>query len=450
MSTPQRGAYLLKGAALVSMDEQVGDHRQIDILLRHGGIEQVAPDLVAPDADQIDARGMIAMPGLIDSHFHMWSSIGRNFIADGYEYFPAKWATAAHYSPDDFYASVLLGLVECINAGITTVHNWSHNTRTPDHADAELRAHRDGFVRARYSYGHRDGLPGDAPLDFTDIDRVADEWFGASSPFDGLVGLGVNLRGPDLGEDRIFVTEMEQALERGLPVAIHTVQGAKSAVSGPRLEEHGYLGPDFLVAHFLAATEEDRRALARNGSPLSYAVHSELRLGEAGDAREALLRMLSAGVTVSFSIDATSIAPVNLFEAMSIAWNMGIPWQGSPTAGLPPVTMRQCLEMATINGARALGLDSVTGSITPGKRADLILVRAGHVNVAPAVELESTLVRSTTPANVDTVFIDGALVKRGGRLVAHDVEAVVARAEEASQAVRARSAGRLRPAAPAR
>ena len=176
------------------------------------------------------------MPGLIETHFHMWSSLGRNFVSEGFEYFPAKWATSAHYEPDDFHASVLLGLVECLNAGITTVHDWDHNTRTPAHADAELRAHRDGLVRARYAYGHRDMLPVDEALDFTDIDRVRDEWFGPSSPFEGLVHLGVNLRGPDLGEMAVFDVEMRDALDRGLPVAIHTVQGGSTEVSatGPR------------------------------------------------------------------------------------------------------------------------------------------------------------------------------------------------------------------------
>ena len=383
------------------------------------------------------------MPGLIETHFHMWSSLGRNFVSEGFEYFPAKWATSAHYEPEDFHASVLLGLVECLDAGITTVHDWDHNTRTPAHADAELSAHRDGLVRARYAYGHRDMLPVDEALDFTDIDRVRDEWFGAASPFDGLVHLGVNLRGPDLGEMAVFDAEMRDVRDRGLPVAIHTVQGGSTAVSAVELEERGYLGPDFLIAHFLAATQADREAMARTGTPLSYAVHSELRLGDAGDARAALLRFLDAGVTVSLSIDATSIAPVNLFEAMNVAWNLGIPWEGSETAGLPALTFRRCLELATIDGARALGLADVTGSLTPGKRADILLLRATDLNIAPVVDVESSVVRSATPANVDTVLIDGRILKRGGRLTVHDADAIVRAATAAADRVRERAGGRL-------
>jgi 5-methylthioadenosine/S-adenosylhomocysteine deaminase len=375
----------------------------------------------------------------------MWSTVGRNFVSEGFEYFPAKWATSAVYQPEDFYRSVTLGLVECVAAGITTVHNWSHNTRSPAHADAELAAHRDGLVRARYAYGHRDLLPEDEPLDFTDIDRVRGQWFGDESPFDGLVHLGVNLRGPDLGTMAVFDQEMAAAAARGLPVAIHTVQGGSTAVRAPDLEAKGYLGPNFLLCHFLAATEADRQAMARTGTPLSFAVHSELRLGEAGDPRAALLRMLAAGVCVTLSIDAASLAPVNLFEAMHVAWNMGIPWQETDTKDLEPLSFRRCIEMATINGARALGLDAVTGSLTPGKRADLIMLNTRDLNIAPVVDLESTIVRSATPANIDTVMIDGRILKRHRELVAFDVARVVQEAEQSSREVRARAGGRLQP-----
>jgi cytosine/adenosine deaminase-related metal-dependent hydrolase len=386
---------------------------------------------------------MIVMPGLVETHFHMWSALGRNFIAEDFEYFPAKWATAALYEPEDFYRSVVLGLAESLDAGITTVHNWSHNTRTPDHADAELSAHRDVSVRARYAYGHRDGLPEEEALDFRDVDRVRREWFGSDSPFSDRVHLGINLRGPDLGSMHAFDQEMEEARERELPIAIHTVQGGSTAVDATELEREGYLGPEFLIAHFLAATAEDRAALARTNTPLSFAVHSELRLGDAGDARAALLRFIDAGVAVSFSIDATSIAPVDLFQAMNVAWNLGIPWEGTDTADLPALTFSRCLEIATINGARALGLGAVTGSLTPGKAADILLIRADDLNVAPVAAVESAIVRTVTPANVDSVLVGGKFVKRHGDLLGLDRAAIVRDATESADRIRLRAGGRL-------
>jgi 5-methylthioadenosine/S-adenosylhomocysteine deaminase len=432
---------LIRGGAVVSVDPRIGTLHGADILVRQGRIAQIGSPLRAPGAQVIDASRMIVMPGLVETHWHMWSSLGRNFVTQGFEYFPAKWSTAAHYEPEDFYASVRLGLVEALAAGITTVHNWSHNTRTPNHADAELSAHRDVPVRARYAYGHRDALPVDEPLDFRDIDRVRSAWFGQRDAFGGRVHLGVNLRGPDLGNPEVFDAEMVEASARRLPVAIHTVQGGSTTVDAVDLERKGYLGPQFLIAHFLAATEADRAALARTATPLSYAVHSELRLGDAGDARAALLRFLADGVDVSFSIDATSIAPVDLFQAMNLAWNIGIPWQDSPTAGLPALTFRRCLEIATRNGAVALGLGEVTGTLTPGKAADIVLVRHDDLNVAPVAAIESALVRSATPANVDTVIVGGHVVKREGTLVGIDVVDVIRAASEAASRVRTRAGG---------
>lgn len=433
--TPQRASLLLKGGLVLSMDDSIGIRHDCDVAIRDGQIVEVGPGLTLDDAEVVDAGDMIVMPGLVDSHFHMWSSLGRNFIAEGYEYFPAKWATSALYEPEDFYNSVLLGLVESANAGITTVHNWSHNTRTPAHADAELAAHRDGLVRARYAYGHRDMLPEDEPLAFTDVDRVSREWFGTGSPFDGTVHLGVNLRGPDLGDLEVFDKEMAEARSRGLPVAIHTMQGGSTKVRAADLLAKGYLGPELLICHFVAATDEDREIMASTSTPLSYAVHSELRLADAGDPRAHLLKSLRAGVDVSLSIDATSLHPVNLFEAMNVAWNMGIPWEGTDTADLAALTFHDVLAMATINGARALGLEDVTGSLTPGKRADVLLVRKHDLNVAPVGDPLSTVVRSVTPANVDTVIIDGRMVKQGRELLHVDVPEVVRNAERSAERI---------------
>lgn len=439
----RNGDLLIRGGTVVTVDPAIGTLSGADVLVRDGRIAEVGSGLGAQDAELVDAAGMIVMPGLVETHFHMWSSLGRNFITDGFEYFPAKWATAALYEPDDFYRSVALGLAEALGAGITTVHNWSHNTRTPKHADAELSAHRDIPARARYAYGHRDGLPGDEPLDFTDIDRVRRDWFEADPSFAGRVHLGVNLRGPDLGSIEAFDREMAEARARHLPVAIHTVQGGSTAVDATELERKGYLGPNFLIAHFLAATAEDRAALARTRTPLSYAVHSELRLGDAGDARAALLSCLAAGVDVSFSIDATSIAPVDLFQAMNVAWNMGIPWEGTATASLPALTFRRCLEIGTIAGARALGLGDLVGSLTPGKLADLLLIRADDLNVGPLAAVESAIVRAVTPANVDSVLVGGRFVKRGGELVDIDAAALMRAASESAGRIRQQAGGRL-------
>lgn len=151
--------------------------------------------------------------------------------------------------------------------------------------------------------------------------------------------------------------------------------------------------------------------MARTNTPLSFATHSEFRLGLAGDPRVTLLRMRKAGVLISLSFDATSIAPPNMFETMRFTWNMGIPWRGTPSENQSPVGFRDVIAMATINGARALGLGDVTGSLTIGKRADIILIRGNDINVAPVANVETAVVQSATPANVDTVIVNSKIVE---------------------------------------
>jgi cytosine/adenosine deaminase-related metal-dependent hydrolase len=443
-----RGVYLIKDGAVITVDPQQGTLPQADVLVRDGAIEEIGTGLAAADAEIIDASDMIMMPGLIDTHYHMWSALGRNFLSDGgFDYFPAKWATAEHYGPEDFHNSVMLGLAELADGGVTCVHNWSHNNRSPGHVDGELDAHRKSRLRARYSLGHVDRMPPDTVNTFDDLDRVRSEWFADASRLDGMVHLGVNLRGTVQSEARVFHHEMEDMLRRGLAVSIHASQTRPNTDDAADYERRGYLGTKFLFCHYLGATDSDREAMARTGTPLSYATHSEFRLGDHGDPRESLIKARAAGVSVSLSSDASSIAPPNMFENMRFTWNMCIPWKETDTSDMAPLGFVEAIEMATINGAIALGLGEVTGSLTPGKRADLILIRTTDLNIAPLANIEATVVQSATPANVDTVMVDGRLIKRHGRLTEYDVPAIVARAKESALRVRAASGGVLTPSA---
>jgi cytosine/adenosine deaminase-related metal-dependent hydrolase len=170
-----------------------------------------------------------------------------------------------------------------------------------------------------------------------------------------------------------------------------------------------------------------------------------MRLSRTGDAREALMRMRAAGVLISLSFDATSIAPLNMFETMRVTWNMGVPWRGTTTEKLPEMTFREAIEMGTLNGAKALGLGDVTGSLTVGKRADIILIRGNDINVAPVANVETAVVQAATPANVDTVMVDGRIVKRGGNLIAYDVEKIVREGKASALRIRSAAGGKLAP-----
>jgi cytosine/adenosine deaminase-related metal-dependent hydrolase len=237
-------------------------------------------------------------------------------------------------------------------------------------------------------------------------------------------------------------------LKLGQPVCIHASQTHPNSDDAADYEKRGYLGQKFLFCHYLAATDSDREAMARTGTSLSFSTHSEFRLGEHGDPRKALLKARGAGVSVSLSFDASSLAPPNMFENMRFTWNMCMPWKGTDTEGLAPLGFVEVIQMATIKGAQALGLADITGSLTPGKRADLIMVRTNDLNTAPMAQIEATIVQSATPANVDAVMVDGRFIKRHGKLLHYDVPKIVERAKESALRIRSNAGGVLAPVCP--
>src|ERR1700751_3882648 len=140
-NSSQRGSFIIKGGAVITVDPKIGTLPKAGVLVRDGAIVNLGTDLAAEGAEVIDASRMIVMPGFVDSHYHMWSTLGRNFLSDnGFEYFPAKWATSELYDAPDFHNSVTLGLAELANSGVTTVNNWSHNNRSPRHVDRVVGA----------------------------------------------------------------------------------------------------------------------------------------------------------------------------------------------------------------------------------------------------------------------------------------------------------------------
>src|SRR5215212_3868647 len=265
-----RGNYLIKNGAVITVDPTLGVLSRGDVHVRDGRIEAVGPDLTAAGAEVIDATDMIVMPGFIDTHYHMWSALGRNFVGDGFGYFPAKNATSKLYTPEDFYASVMLGLVELANAGVTTVHNWSHNTRTPLHADAELRAHHESMLRARYAYGHVDQMPRNEPVSFADVDRLKRDYFSSGTAFEGLVHLGLNLRGVGQSDAPTFLIDMAAGLERKLPIALHASQSPPANIDAEDFEKRGWLGPNLLLCHYVTARDIDAELMAKTKTPLSF------------------------------------------------------------------------------------------------------------------------------------------------------------------------------------
>ena len=433
---PERGEFVVRGGQILTMDPALGDIPGGDIHVRAGEIVAVGKNLGRAGGEMIDGRQMIVLPGLIDTHSHLWNTPLRNLVDEGPKmgYFALTLALGGQYTPEDMYRGVRLGVAEMLYSGITTVHDWCHNVRAPSYADADLRALRDTGMRARFSYGTpQGGLARDQTMDLADLARVQREWFTGRS--DQLLTLGMSARSlSDSPRGAVSIPTLHRdwdgARKLGLPITIHTGGTGRVAL----LESEGMLGPDIQLINPTSFDEADFARVARSRAHVCLSPFAEMR---SSFLSSRLPDMLKHGILVSLSIDTAAIAGNNdMFAHMHALIDTQLAVYKDPMS----LSARQVLQLATINGARDLGIADRVGSLTPGKRADLILVRTTDLNMAPLGDPVQAIVRSAQPHNVDTVVVDGRILKRKGQLTALDVEKVVREAAESMAALRAKAA----------
>jgi cytosine/adenosine deaminase-related metal-dependent hydrolase len=425
--------YVVTGAYVLSMDPDLGDLPVGDVHVRDGEIVAVGPDLGAR-GHRIDGRGMVVMPGLVDTHWHLWTTLYRSMSSSSPEtaYFALNVANGVRCLPSDLFHGTRLGLVDALNTGITTVHDWAHNLRSPEHVDGNLRAHEEVGLRGRFSYGTRQGQPGTELLDLDDVARVQQEWFdGGRLP---LMHLGLAGRPPGLVGEAVFRPEYDAAQDLGLPVSYHAnsnrAQGALEMIR--QLGEQDMLGPDTQLIHALFTTEQERATVRETGATVSISPWSELLIGYGVTP---VHEMEQSGMLLSLSVDTLPLTgTADLWSVVRLTTGL---LRGQAEQELA-VNTRRTLEMATIDAARSLGLGDLVGSLTPGKRADLILVRTRDIATAPRTDVPNLLALAAGAENVDTVMVDGRIRKRHGELVDIDERRVVRDTENALKSLLAR------------
>jgi cytosine/adenosine deaminase-related metal-dependent hydrolase len=428
---------LIKDAVVLTQDDSLGELPRADILIEGDTIAAVGPNLSADGAQVIDAAGDIVIPGFVDTHRHTWETSIRTSAPDYalITYFGSILDKfAPHYRPDDVYAANLWGSLECINAGITTLVDWSHIMNTPDHADEAIRGLQESKIRSVFAYGFGNTslvdwwfgpdytgsvLTSDGP----DARRLRKQYFSSD---DQRVTMALATRGPNFCKPEVVRHDWELAKELDLNITVHVAMDrfgyTKMQVTG--LRDMDLLYPNTTYVHGSHFTDEEWQLVGDSGGNVSFAPQIEVQMGHGWAPA---VKALEYGVPIGLSSDVATTAPSDQFTQMrSIfgtergrkhqeAWDANLDGlEASP--GL--ITSRQVLKWATIDGARVAGIADRTGSITPGKQADLVIIDTSAVNVSPVIDPVGAVVCAADVSNVKTVLVGGEILKQDHKLVA--------------------------------
>jgi 5-methylthioadenosine/S-adenosylhomocysteine deaminase len=431
------GRTLLKGGIVLSLDPALGDLTTGDVLIDGQKIAAVGTDLAAPDADVIDATGMIVMPGFIDTHRHIWEGLLRNIGTD----VPLEGRTsyitfvlhklAPAFRPEDAYVGNLVSALGAIDAGITTLLDWSHIQGSPEHTDAVVQALEDSGMRAVFAYGFPwwGKWEERQPSWFV---RAATEHF---STEDQMLTLALAAPGPEFTDFEISRDHWKLARETGARISTHVGVGTYGLdAKVQEMGEAGLLGPDTTYIHCTTLNDTEIQMIVDTGGTVSLASPVEMMMGH---GMPPIQKFLDRGLRPSLSVDVETNVPSDMFNQMRSV--LALQRTQALSQGKRPLSPREVLLCATIDGARANGLDHKTGTLTPGKEADVIMLRTDRMNVTPLNDPVTAVVAGMDTGNVDTVIIAGRVMKRAGELLHVDWDAVRRTSEQSRDHVIAKS-----------
>ncbi len=426
---------IIRGATIVSMDARLGDFAKGDILIEDDCIEAIGAKLEAPGAVVIDAAGMIAIPGLVNAHMHTWQT-GLRGVAGNWtvlEYFKNMHAgLATLFTPEDIYIANLVGALNQINCGTTTLADWCHNNPTPAHTDRGIDGIAESGIRATFFHGSPkpDPKPGQKPFwevphPRSEVERLLKTRFAGK---DGLMSLGLAILGPHYSTYDVAVDDFKLAREFGLIASMHCAGAAARVPDGwDRLASDGLLGDNNNIVHGNDLTDAQLRFMLDKGVTFSLTPETEMFQGH-GFAITGRLRKL--GAQPSLGVDLESCVGGDMFTVARMAMASQRAFDNAESKAtqnkLPDtstITAREALAWITIEGAKMLKQESRIGSLTPGKQADVVLIRASDLNMQPMHDPVTAVVTQTSLANIDTVLVAGEVKKSGGKLLFKNLEA---------------------------
>jgi cytosine/adenosine deaminase-related metal-dependent hydrolase len=420
---------LIKNGWVISMDPEIGERRETDVLIEDDRIAAVGRDLSDAGAEVIDATDRLVMPGLINAHLHLWQTglrgVAGNWISAMYHK-NIHGNLATRFQPEDAYLGTLIGALGQIDAGTTCVMDWCHNNATPDHTDRSIDALMESGIRA--VFGHGTVKPPQAPgmRHFSEIPHPRGEIErlrgGRLGSDDGLVTLAMAILGPEYSAAEVMLEDFRLAREFGLVTSSHDWNKASRVCKEGffPVAREGLLGPSHNVVHGNFLGDEELRLIVDHGASVTVTPTVEMQTSH-GDPLTG--RLLALGASPSLGADTEIFVAGDMFHVMrfSLQAQRALDHRAHAGRGEPldhlTISPRQALEWATIEGARALMMEDRIGSLSPGKQADVILIRADDVAIAPINDPVQAIVLYAGPANVDTVIIAGQAVKRDGQLV---------------------------------
>lgn len=421
----QKQPILIRNSTLLTMVEP-SVRRGHDLLIMEGRIAAIGTSVDSPSGTEVvDATGRIVMPGLVNAHIHLWQAGLRGTAGDWsfMQYFERMLAdTGTRMTPADIRLANEIGAWEQIEAGVTTLMDWSHALGGPEHSDAAIEGLE--AVDMRAVFGHA------PPPD------MAKWWFGSphAHPDDARrialrlqghdnISMALAVRGPDFTDDGVLAQDIALARDIGALISAHI--GVSRAPDAPgngvaRLEAAGGIGPDVNLAHGNNLDDDEHRRLVEKGATITVAPEIEVQTGMRLPATGAVLR---AGGLPSIGTDVTSAYSPDMFGQMRLALQIqrfadqeAAAARGEPHA--EPLPARKVVEMATIGGARALRLDHEIGSLEVGKSADILILKPGFgAALTPFNDPYQAVAQQCGPANVDMVISQGVIRKQNGTLV---------------------------------
>ncbi|MFE9644386.1 amidohydrolase family protein [Streptomyces sp. NPDC006365] len=395
-----KGRILIRNGHVIDTEPQPVAHAHTDVLIERGKITAVGRNLPSKGATVIDATDRIVLPGFVDTHRHVWHSALRSAAVDVdlAAYFRLLGQVGPKFRPQDVHIATLAGALECLDAGITTQLDFAHIAYSPELANAAVGALQEAGLRAVFGYGTPVNVTGGGRL--ADVRRIRERL----ADDNALVTMAYAPLGPLSTTMETVAKDWRIADELDLPLTIHLASSPTNEQPVFALREAGLLREKTLYVHANGIGDDELKLIADSGATASATPGDE-----AG-------RLRRAGITTGTGVDTVAFAPGDMFSTMRAAHLAG------QIAEDPQLTAKNVLRMATLDGAAAMGLADRTGSLRPGKQADIIMLRLDDLSMLTAErDPIGAVVTAAQSHNVDTVLVAGKVVKAAGRLVHADL-----------------------------